>query len=103
MGVKLLVLYPPPKDSATFDRLYAEEHLPMAGKLLTRATGLDVLRGLAAPDGGAPAYHLAVIVSYPDQAALEADLGSEGGQKTAAHAVEISTGGPPVLLVCNQD
>lgn len=103
MGIKLLVLYPPPKDKATFNRRYKEEHLPMAGKYLTGATGLEVLRGLAAPDGGAAAYHAVAIVSYPDKAALEADLSTEGGQKTAAHAFEISTGGAPVMVVCADD
>jgi hypothetical protein len=28
---------------------------------------------------------------------------SEGGQEVIAHAAKISTGGPPILLVCEED
>ena len=30
MSVQLLIVYPPPKDPAKFDRAYREEHLPYA-------------------------------------------------------------------------
>jgi hypothetical protein len=30
-------------------------------------------------------------------------MASEGGQRTAAHAIEISTGGPPVVLIAEDD
>jgi hypothetical protein len=33
---------------------------------------------------------------------MDRALGSEGGKATAAHAVEISTGGPPVFLICDE-
>ena len=37
MSVQLLVIYPPPKDPAAFDRAYREEHLPYAGPRLVGA------------------------------------------------------------------
>lgn len=36
-GAKLVVCYPHPKDSAAFEKAYAEEHIPMAGPILARA------------------------------------------------------------------
>jgi hypothetical protein len=35
--------------------------------------------------------------------ALQAAAASAGGQVTVAHAVEISTGGPPVVLIAEDD
>jgi hypothetical protein len=29
-GAKIVVLYPPPTDVAAFERLYVEEHIPLA-------------------------------------------------------------------------
>jgi hypothetical protein len=34
---------------------------------------------------------------------LQAGIASEGGQAAVAHAVEISTGGPPVVLIAEDD
>lgn len=97
---KLLVMYPPPKDVAEFDRRYKGEHLPMAAENLSRVKGLSVLSGVLSPGADKPAYHAIAIVEYASMDDLQADLGSPGGQKTAGHAVEISSGGPPVFLVC---
>jgi hypothetical protein len=36
-------------------------------------------------------------------ASLQAALASPGGQTTVAHAMEISTGGPPVVLIAEDD
>jgi len=40
-AVKLLVMYPPPKDVATFERLYQDEHVPMAVKKLGHAAKIS--------------------------------------------------------------
>ena len=50
MSVQLLVIYPPPKDPAEFDRAYREEHLPYAGPRLVGATGVTTKRVLGAPE-----------------------------------------------------
>jgi len=42
-AAKLMVMYPPPKDVQTFERVYLDEHVPMAVKSLPtgrRGTGL---------------------------------------------------------------
>jgi uncharacterized protein (TIGR02118 family) len=97
---KLMVMYPQPTDAAVFDKRYVGEHLPMAGKLLTRVSGTTISKGLATPGADVPAFHTIATVEFPSMEDLQADLGSEGGQAVAAHAFEISTGGPPVMLIC---
>jgi hypothetical protein len=56
MSVQLLVIYPPPKDPAEFDRAYRNDHLPFAGPRLVGATGVTTKRVLGAP-GGTPFAH----------------------------------------------
>jgi hypothetical protein len=43
-------------------------------------------------------YHRIAEVYFPTMRALEDCLSSPGGQETAGHAVEISSGGAPLFL-----
>ena len=97
----LLVLYPTPADAATFDRRYADEHAPMVGQHLSMAR-FRALRVVGSP-AGAPPFHRVAELKFESTEAMQQALGTAGGQATAAHAVEISTGGPPVFLVCEED
>jgi hypothetical protein len=55
------------------------------------------------PTGDTPPYHLVAELYFPSVDDLQEALGTEGGQETAAYAVSISTGGPPVLLVSEEE
>jgi uncharacterized protein (TIGR02118 family) len=95
---KLIVIYPIPSDIDTFERLYAEEHVPMAveklaGKTRFVASTVDTASGLM-PE----LYYRIAEVYFPSMQALKDCLASEGGQETAQHAVEISSGGEPLFL-----
>jgi uncharacterized protein (TIGR02118 family) len=101
MGVKLIVLYPPPKDLAVFDERYEKEHLPLGAKSLAGATGITTTRIVGAP-GGAPAFARMSEVHFPSLEALQACAATPGAKKTFAHAAEISTGGAPIFLVAEE-
>jgi hypothetical protein len=47
--------------------------------------------------------NLVAELYFPSVEALKEAFGTEGGQETAAHAVSISTGGSPVLLVSEEE
>jgi hypothetical protein len=66
MSVQLLVIYPPPKDPAEFDRAYRDEHLPFAGPRLVGATGVTTKRVLGAP-GGTPFAHWISFIRFPER------------------------------------
>lgn len=100
-GVKLVVLYPPPKDVAAFEKLYADEHYPMVVKKLAGKTKFVATKVLGSPQGP-PAFHRIAEVHFPSLDALQACAASAGGKETLAHAAEISTGGPPVVLVAEE-
>lgn len=102
MSAKLLVLYPAPADPRQFDRRYEREHLPMGKEALIGATGLVSFHILGSPAGKSPFARL-TEVTFPTMKALQECAALPGAQKTLAHAVEISTGGPPHFLIVEQE
>ena len=50
-GVKLVVIYPRPKDIEVFEKLYQEEHVPMAVDKLAGKTKFIATKVVATPDG----------------------------------------------------
>jgi len=98
MSAHLLILYPKPKDEATFDAAYREEHLPLAGPKLVGASGVQTKR-VVGPAFAPPPYHLMSDVSFPSLEALKACATSKGGREALAHATSISTGGAPMVMV----
>ncbi|MDO8346768.1 MAG: EthD family reductase [Rugosibacter sp.] len=100
-GVKLVVIYPTPKDVAVFEKLYQDEHVPMAVAKLAGATKIVASKVLGSPAGDPPFYRIAEV-HFPSMEALQACAGSPGGQETVAHAMQISSGGAPVFLVAEE-
>ncbi|HEY8031266.1 MAG TPA: EthD family reductase [Methylocella sp.] len=101
-GVKLLVIYPRPKDIAVFEKLYQEEHVPMAVDKLAGKTKFVATKVLATPDGTPPPFYRVAEVHFPSPEALQACALSAGGKETVAHAVKISSGGAPIFLVAEE-
>ena len=96
---KLIVMYPQPTNIDEFEQRYANEHVPMAVEKLAGKTRFvaSLITGSVGKDP-AP-FHRIAEVYFPSMQALEDCLNSAGGQETAGHAVEISTGGAPVFLI----
>jgi uncharacterized protein (TIGR02118 family) len=101
-GVKLIVMYPRPKDIDTFENRYQTEHVPMAVEKLGGKVTLVATKVLATPDGTPPPFYRIAEVHFPSMEALQACAASEGGKETLGHAVEISNGGPPIFMVAEE-
>jgi uncharacterized protein (TIGR02118 family) len=101
-GIKLVVIYPRPTDIDAFEKVYQEEHVPMAVKNFAGKTKLVATKVLASPQGTPPYYRVAEI-HFPSREALEASTASPGTQETIAHAVRISSGGTPVMLIAEEE
>jgi uncharacterized protein (TIGR02118 family) len=101
-NVKLVVIYPVPKDIEAFEKIYQSEHVPMAVEKLRGKTEIVATKVLASPQGPAP-FHRIVEVYFPSMQALEECAASEGGKQTLAHAVTISTGGTPLFLIAEEE
>lgn len=100
-AVKLMVIYPRPTNINDFEKIYTEQHVPMAVKELVGKTKIVASKVLASPQGVAPFYRIAEIY-FPTMEALQACADSEGGKQTLAHAVKISSGGEPIFLIAEE-
>lgn len=101
-GVKLVVMYPRPKDIEAFEKVYQSEHVPMAVKNLAGKTRFVATKVNASPQGTPPFYRIAEV-HFPSMAALQACAASEGGKETLQHAAKISSGGPPVIMIAEEE
>jgi uncharacterized protein (TIGR02118 family) len=100
--VKLMVIYPRPKDVDVLEKVYQDEHVPLAVAKLDGKTKIVATKILGSPQGTAPFYRIAEVY-FPSMQALEACAASEGGKEALAHAVKISTGGTPIFLVAEEE
>jgi uncharacterized protein (TIGR02118 family) len=71
MAVKLVVLYPHPKDVEAFERVYNRDHVPMAGEKLAGKTKIVATKMLGSPQG-TPAFHRIAEIHFPSMDALQA-------------------------------
>ena len=102
MAVKLVVIYPRPKDVEAFEAVYNRDHVPMAVAKLAGKTKIVATRVLGSP-AGEPPFHRIAEVYFPSMEALEQCAASEGGKQTILNAVSISSGGAPVFLVAEEE
>ena len=101
---KIVVLYPAPRDVSAFERAYVHDHAPMVTpqnfKGLTRFVASKIV---GTPDGSAPPFHRIAELYFPSLAALQTAAGSASAQQAVAHAVSISSGGKPLILVSEEE
>jgi uncharacterized protein (TIGR02118 family) len=100
--VKLAVIYPRPTDVDAFEKVYRDEHVPIAVAKLGGKTKMVSTRILGSPQGIPPFYRIAEVY-FPSMQALEACAASDGGKEALAHAVKISSGGTPIFLVAEEE
>jgi uncharacterized protein (TIGR02118 family) len=98
MTVRLVVLYTQPADPDAFEKHYGEVHGPLA-QTIPGLQNLEAARFVAAPDQGELTYYRIAELSFADQSALEAALGSEQGQQTAGDYQSIAPPGSRMFVV----
>lgn len=101
-GAKLIVMYPRPRNIDEFESIYNNEHVPMAVSKLQGKTKIVATQVFGSPQATA-AFHRIAEVHFPSMRMLEACAASPEGQEVLAHATAISTGGPPVVLVAEEE
>ncbi len=99
---KIVVIYPQPADPAVFEKEYQQNHKPLAEQKLKGMTRFVASKVLGSPQGKVTAYRIAEV-HFSNMEDLNKCLESEGGKEVVAHATKISTGGPPILLVCDEE
>jgi len=101
-GVKVVVIYPRPQDEEAFERAYSEEHVPLIEQKLKGLTRLVLTKVMGSPQGKVSAYRIAEVY-FPSMADLNTIIESDAGKEVVAHAQSISTGGPPLILICEEE
>jgi uncharacterized protein (TIGR02118 family) len=94
---QVVVMYKTPKDTAAFDKHYAEKHVPIVKKI----PGLrkyEVSKGPVGTPAGPSAYHLVVLLHYDDMAAVQSAFGSAEGQAAVADVQTFATGGVDIFM-----
>ena len=103
-AAKLIVMYPMPKDMATFERAYSAEHIPMAAPIFQAAGATKaVLSKMLGAPAGAPAFHRIAEIHFPSTEALRTCAASQAGRDALGHAHKISNGGPTIVLTAEEE
>jgi uncharacterized protein (TIGR02118 family) len=100
VSIKLLVLYPRPIDEEVFEQIYHDQHMPLMRRLITPAGRTPTYRVRLPAD--APFYRMAEV-HFDCLTDLEAFATSEEGKRARHSSAAVSTGGKPLVLVCERD
>jgi uncharacterized protein (TIGR02118 family) len=102
MAVKLVVLYPRPNDIEAFERLYKGVQAPMTADTLLGKTMIVDTKVLGT-QRGAPPFHRIIEIHFPSMEALKECVGSKACKQTLTHGDVISSGGPPTVLIAEEE
>jgi uncharacterized protein (TIGR02118 family) len=103
-GAKLIVLYPSPRDASAFERAYTQDHAPMVTPQSFKGLKKFVAsKVVGTPDGSAAPFARIAELHFASMEDLKAAAASPSAQKVVAHAVSISSGGMPIILVAEED
>ena len=103
-GAKIVVIYPTPKDAKTFEQEYTQDHAPMVTpQNFSGIKKFVASRVVGTPDGSPAPFYRVAELHFLSMEALQAAASSPSAQKAVAHAVSISTGGKPIILVAEED
>jgi uncharacterized protein (TIGR02118 family) len=95
--LKVTVLYGHPTDPASFEKYYAETHMPLVAKIPGGAR-TEKAKVVATPDGSKPAYHRIFEFWFDSQEQMQASLGSPEGQAAVGDLPNFAMGGVTVLI-----
>jgi uncharacterized protein (TIGR02118 family) len=101
-GFKVVIIYPRPQDEQAFETTYLEQHVPLAEQKLKGMTRLVLTKVMGSPQGKVSAYRIAEVY-FPSMNDLNACIESDGGKEVVANAQAISSGGPPLILICEEE
>jgi hypothetical protein len=81
---------------------FFKSQVAMAIANLSGKTKVVATKMLPSPQGESPFYRVAEV-HFPSMEALQECAQSVGGKRTLANAVKISSGGPPVIMIAEEE
>lgn len=101
-SAKLVLIYPRPLDERAFERVYRDVHLPMVETKLKGLNRYVTAKVASSPQGPTRTYQICEA-HFSSREALQTCLESDGAREWLEHARSISTGGPPIILLCGEE
>ena len=100
----LVVLYNEPRDTAAFEKYYAETHVPLVGK---HAQEMGVTRTVLTKfdrtvDGKKPPYYREAQLWFASEDALRTAMETEGFKAVAGDLPKFVTNGGPTILISHE-
>jgi len=99
-GFMVVMLYNQPKDTAAFEKYYADKHLPLV-TAKAKEIGFSkavLIKFTSNADGSKPSHYREAQLWWPTEAALKAGMATEGFKAVAGDLKNFSTGGHMVLI-----
>src|SRR5438067_13345706 len=96
----VVVLYSQRKDTAAFEKYYAEKHVPLFASHAQEigVTRVELVKFPATIDGQRPALYRMADLRWESRAALEKGIATAGFKAVAADLPTFATGGVTVLI-----
>ena len=96
----VIVLYNQPKDTAAFEKYYAEKHIPLfaAHAKEIGVTRAELVKFAVTIDGQAPALYREGDLRFESREALEKGIATPGFKTVAGDLANFATGGVTVLI-----
>ena len=96
----VIVLYNQPKDTAAFEKYYAEKHVPLfaAHAQEIGVTRVELVKFPATIDGQRPTLYRMADLRWESRAALERGIATAGFKAVAADLANFATGGVTILI-----
>lgn len=100
---KIVVIYPRPTDIEVFEKVYVEDHVPLAMEKIKGVTKFVATKVLGTPDGQTPPFYRIAELHFASMDDLQQSAASPGTMEAVAHAISISSGGMPIFLVAEEE
>ncbi len=96
----VIVLYNQPKDTAAFEKYYAEKHVPLFASHAQEigVTRAELVKFAATIDGQVPTLYREADLRFASRDALEKGIATAGFKAVAADLANFATGGVTVLI-----
>jgi uncharacterized protein (TIGR02118 family) len=96
----VIVLYNHPKDTAAFEKYYAEKHVPLFASHAQEigATRAELVKFTVTIDGQVPPLYREADIRFASREALEKGIATPGWKAVAADLANFATGGATVLI-----
>lgn len=99
---KLVLIFPRPQDEDAFERAYRDVHMPMIEKKFKGVNRFVSTKITGSPQGKTRTYRIAEV-HFSQMSTLLDCVGTPAYQEVIDHATAISTGGTPIVLVCEDE